>query len=120
MKLYDFSRLIRKYSVTFYLRKMAAGKYVSGKWVDGAPIDQKMEGAIVPISDRKLYGSGGTFTSKDRELYLMEPITGDLNEFKVIYNGDEYSIEAGKNFEDYANVAVYNLKWVSKAVEKND
>lgn len=114
MKLYNFKRLIKKYSVTFTLRKESEGEYVSGKWVVGEPDEKTMQGAIVPMSDRKIYGSGGTYTEQDRELYVSTPLQGDLSAFKVIYNQNIYAVEYGRNFEDYADAAVYTLKWVSK------
>lgn len=112
MKLYNFSRLINKYSVTFSLVK-AGGKYVSGKWVKGEPIVKEMRGAIVPISDTKIYQSGGTYDKNDRELYMMQPLPEPLSDWKVVYKDKEYTVEAGKDFADYADVAVYTLKAVS-------
>lgn len=114
MKLYNFKRLIKKYSVTFQLRK-AGGSYVAGKWVedDGAIVE--MRGAIVPMSENKIYSSDGAYTAQDRELYLTTPLEAPLSDFKVIYKGNTYSLESVRNFEDYADVAIYILKWVSKA-----
>ena len=113
MKLYNFKRLIKKYSVTFCLHKSQGG-YVSGKWEEGGELVKEMRGAIVPMSDRKIYGSGGTYTSQDRELYVSEPLEGSLSDVKVVYKDNTYAVEEGRNFEDYADAAVYTLKWVSK------
>ena len=114
MKLYNFHRLIKKYSVTFCLHKTQGG-YVSGKWEEGGEIVKEMHGAIVPMSDRKIYGSGGAYTSQDRELYVTEPLKAPLSDVKVVYKENIYTVEEGRNFEDYADAAVYTLKWVSKA-----
>ena len=113
MKLYSFARLINKYSVTFRLKK-ESGRFVAGKWVDSDGMDEEMRGAIVPMSDRKIYSSGGTYTSEDRELYLTKPLTPPLSAYNVIYKGNTYAVEEGRNFEDYADVAIYTLKRVSK------
>lgn len=113
MKLYNFSRLINKYSVEFCLHRTQGG-YVAGKWEQGGEQVKRMRGAIVPLSDRKIYDSGGTYTARDRELYLTTPIKPPLSDFKVVYKGNAYSVEDARNFEDYADVAVYTLKWVSK------
>lgn len=119
MKLYNFTRLIRKYSVTFCLHRTQGG-YVAGKWEDGGEAVKEMRGAIVPMSERKIYDAGGTYTTQDRELYLTEPLKGDLSEYQVVYKGNTYAVEEQRNFEDYADVAVYTLKYMSKAVNEHD
>lgn len=112
MKLYNFANLIKKYSVTFCLHK-TQGSYVSGKWEEGGEIVKEMRGAIVPLSDTKVYQSGGTYDKNDRELYMMEPIPEPLSEWKVHYKDKVYTVESGKDFTDYADVMVYNLKAVT-------
>ena len=111
MKLYNFTRLIRRYSVEFCLHKQQ-GEYVGGKWEVGGEVVEKMRGAIVPMSDRKIYGSGGTYTQGDRELYITKPLTGNLSDFKVIYKGITFGVEESRNYGDYADVYVYVLKRV--------
>ena len=106
MKLYNFMRLITKYSVTFHLHKSAEGKYEAGKWVKDEPEITEMNGAIVPINERKIYDSGGTYSTQDRELYVITPLPMPLSELSVVYNGNKYSVEESKNFEDYADVAI--------------
>lgn len=119
MKLYNFTRLIRKYSVTFTL-KQKSGSYVYGKWVEGVPKTTEMRGAIVPMKARKVYGSGGTYTTQDRELYLTKPLTGVLSDYSVVYKGNTYAVEESLIFEDYADVAVYALKWVGAEVSEHE
>ena len=118
MKLYNFTRLINKYSVSFCLHRNQ-GSYVSGKWVQGGEVVTQMRGAIVPISDRKVYDSGGTYTAQDRELYLSKPLEAPLSDYRVVYKGNVYAVENGRNFEDYADVAVYDLKYQSKKVSEH-
>ena len=119
MKLYNFARLIKKYSVTFCLHR-TQGSFVGGRWLYGGEIVKEMRGAIVPLSERKVYGSGGTYTTQDRELYLSKPLSGPLSSLKVVYKGNVYTIEEGKNYEDYADVATYTLKWVSMEASEHD
>lgn len=114
MKIYSFNRLIRKYSVNFILHT-SQGKFVSGKWEKTDDSTVEMSGAIVPMSDKKIYSSGGVYTAQDRELYLTTPLKGSLSDFKVVYKENIYTVEESRDFEDYADVAVYALKWVSKA-----
>ena len=117
MKLYDFSRLIRKYSVEFSLTK-SQGEYVGGKWEQTEEAVEKMNGAIVPMSDRKIYTSGGTYTQGDRELYLTKPLTGDLSDFTVLYKGNTFKVEESRNFGDYADVYIYILKHIKAGEAK--
>lgn len=119
MKLYNFKRLILKYGVTFCLHRTQGG-YISGRWEEGGEAVTQMKGAIVPISDKKVYDSGGTYTARDRELYLSQPLRAPLDQYKVVYKGNAYKVEQGRNYEDYADAAVYMLKWISKAVEEHD
>lgn len=117
MKLYDFTRLITKYSVPFLLRHTSKGGYVSGKWEPGEEVTEEMQGAIVPISDRKIYDSGGTYTAMDRDLYVMQELPNPLSEYEVIYKDNVYAVEGGRNFCDYADAMVYTLKYQSKKVK---
>lgn len=114
MKLYNFSRLINKYSVSFTLKRVQDGHFDAGKWVNGAETVTELTGAIAPMNERKIYGSGGAYSTQDRELYLSKPLEAPLSALKVVYKGNTYTVEEGRNFEDYADVAVYILKWVSK------
>lgn len=118
MQLYNFTRLINKYSVPFSLHRTQKGGYVSGKFEPGEETVEEMRGAIVPVSQRKIYDSGGTYTAQDRELYILKPLEAPLSEYRVVYKGNVYAVENGRNFEDYANAATYDLKWQSKKVSE--
>ena len=112
MKLYDFTRLIEKYSVTFCLHK-TQGAIVAGKWVEGGKIVKEMRGAIVPMSDRKIHQSGGTYDQNDRELYVSEALEAPLSDWTLVYKDMTFTVSDGRDFSDYANAAVYNLKRVN-------
>lgn len=115
MKLYNFKRLIQKYSVDFTLVRISGGEIVSGKWEHRGEERTEMRGAIVPMGERKIYSSGGAYTAQDRELYLTKPLKGALSDFRVVQGVNTYSVENCRDFESYADVAVYTLKWVSKS-----
>lgn len=111
-KLYDFKRLITKYSVNFTLVTLSEGGFVNGKYVEGAATETALSGAIVPMADGKIYQSGGTYTVKDRQLYMKTKIEQSLTNAKVRYKGNEYSIEQETDYDDYADAYIYALKWV--------
>lgn len=112
-KLYDFKRLIDKYSVEFTLVSSATGSYVNGKYVSGEETTSTQHGAIVPVSNNKLYQSGGAITTKDRQLIMKSPISNALTNCKVRYLGNEYNIEQETDYTEYADAHIYLLKWVS-------
>lgn len=112
-KLYNFTRLVNKYSNPFEVIYQQEGSYIGGKYVAGGELKEPAMGAIIPMSERKIYGSGGTYTTKDRQLIMLESIKRPLKEVKVRYKGCEYSVEQETDYTDYSDVNVYWLKWVS-------
>ena len=113
-KLYNFDRLIDKYSVDFTLVSVSEGSYVGGKYVEGTKTETLCRGAVVPVSDSKIYQSGGVITAKDRQLYMKKPVEKSLTGSKIKFRGNVYKIEQETNYDDYANVCIYMLKWVEK------
>ena len=113
MSLYDFTRLIQKYSVPFILVVSKEGRYESGQWIPGETVEREMYGAIIPMSQNKIYQSGGTYTAQDRELYLPYPIPEPLDKLKVMHRGITYKVESMTDYSLYADAAHYNLKVVS-------
>ena len=73
---FDFTRLLKKYSVACQLiRETGGGKYEGGNWVpDPSGEPETIQGALIPITDRKIYQSGGTYTAQDRELITQTGI----------------------------------------------
>lgn len=117
MQLYNFKRLIDKYGVVVQLQKKQGGTYVGGKWIEDNEVIREVSGAVVPISERKIYQSGGTLTQNDREWFISEALTGSLIDYKVTYKGNVYSVEESRDYTDYANLAVYVLKRVNTNVK---
>lgn len=115
MKLYNFRRLITKYSVPFTLVTYGEGKYVNGKYVKGEKAELAATGAIVPMAMRKIYQSGGTLKTTDRQLYMKTPIPVPLDGTQAVYNGRTYEIEEETDFNDYADAYIYTLRWVEDA-----
>lgn len=114
MKLYNFKRLVRKYSVTFELTTKESGDYIDGRYVEGETTTVSKTGAIVPMSQRKIYQSGGTLSTTDRQLYMLERIEEPLKNAVVTYKGKTYKIEEDTDYTDYSDVSVYVLRWVGQ------
>lgn len=110
---FNFTRLINKYAVDCQLvRSSTGGRYVGGNWVPvESPESEKISGAIVPMTDMKIYQSGGTYTKHDRELITeinipLEPTA------HVIYQGNKYQVESDVDYSVYAGFHAYILKRV--------
>lgn len=113
MKLYNFTRLISKYKTDFEIIGEKDGRYEGGIWRHNEGKSITKQGAIVPMSERKLYQSGGTYTVQDRELYMFEKIPEALLDCYVIYKGNRYKIEEETDYSEYSDVYVYVLRRVS-------
>lgn len=114
LKLYDFNRLIEKYSTNFMIISNSDGQYVDGVYQKGAESQTPAKGAVVPFSERKIYQSGGTYTAKDRQLYMRTAIEKPFNNKQVIYKGNTYNLEEDTDWEEYADAHVYVMKYVSR------
>lgn len=112
--LFGFSRLLKKYSVECQLiRETGGGKYVGGNWIpDPAGKPELISGAVIPMEDRKIYQSGGTYTEQDRELITKMEITLEPAAY-IIYHGSKYHVESENDYSEYAGFHDYNLKRVS-------
>lgn len=113
-KLYNFDRLIKKYSVECQLiQETRGGSYVGGNWVpeaDGDPVT--IHGAVIPMTDRKVYQSGGIYTEQDRELITKTAIPLEPAAY-IMYQGNRYHVESENDYSEYAGFHDYNLKRVS-------
>lgn len=115
-QLFNFTRLIQKYSTTFTFHGIASGgSYKGGEWVPNpAPKPVQMQGAIVPLTAQKVYQLGGSYTTQDRQLYMCSPLTDALKSATVEYQGHTYNVEQDADWSAYADVYVYLLRRVSK------
>lgn len=110
---YRFDRLIKKYSVNCKLHaETAGGSYVGGEWVpESAPATQDITGAIIPMTERKIYQSGGTYTEQDREFITKLEIPLEPARY-IVYKGAKYHMQGNTDYSDYAGFYAYNLKRV--------
>lgn len=112
-KQFNFNRLIQKYSVPCeLLTELGSGKYVGGNWIpDAAPEPKEIRGAIIPMTDRKVYQSGGTYTEQDREFITLENILLESKSY-IIHQGSRYHVESENDYSECAGFHDYNLKRV--------
>lgn len=112
--LYDFSRLIRKYSSNFKAITLTAASFNDkGDFVKAEEQEINLQGAIISFKESKVYRSEGTLTTKDKRLFTLEPIAPYLQGSKVIYEGNVYSVENNTENAKFTGVYAYALKYVS-------
>lgn len=125
MAFYNFKRLISKYSAPFKV-VVKEGQYNEvGDYVDGSSEIIDMVGAIIGFKQSRIYRSEGNLTTKDKHLFLNEPIDNALIGSFVIYKGEKYTIESETENASFTDVYAYTLKFVSsfndyKEVSGND
>lgn len=114
MNYFHLQRLIDKYSNKFTAILPQQGSYDdSGEYVKGEPKKVVLYGAILNISDKKIYNSNGTLTTEDRQLYYKGKLTNQLLGAKILYNGRYYSVESETDNSIFTGVSTYTLKYVS-------
>lgn len=110
-KHFQFADFIEEFKVEFTALVEQEGRYdEKGKWIPGGTVPEIMKGIILPLTrDELQYESNGTYTSKDRKLYTLEPLKEGQ---KIEYKGQKYTIDTSKPYEDYADVYIYFAKGV--------
>ena len=111
-RLYNFKRLVEKYSVPCQLVTGQQPGYYDedGKWHDPQDVTCDTKAAILPVPERTLYESGGRYTAADRLVISLEAYPMHSH---IVYRGNKYRIEEMTDFTEYADFNQYLAKWVS-------
>lgn len=113
-KYFDFSSLISDFSNPFTVIKCGNGRWdFKGDWVGESGENLQFKGAIIGFSERKVLRSEGTITTKDKHLFMQEPIPEALIGSKARYRGQEYVIESETENAEFTGVYSYVLRWCS-------
>ena len=108
-KLYNFKRLVEKYSVLCQHIARKPGHYdEDGIWREPQDVTRDTRAAILPVPERTLYESGGRYTAADRLIVTLEEL--QLQTF-VVYGGRKYRIEEETDFSEYADFRQSWLSW---------
>ncbi|MGA4517205.1 hypothetical protein ACPA0F_07945 [Solibacillus silvestris] len=117
MTLYNFKRLIQRYSTAFTVQSSTDCFYDddTGEYVPGTTENKVLQGAIIPansilMSDKSSYQSGGRLTESDRLLFSLVPL--ELKT-KIQHKGKTYHVEEEDDYSDFADFYHYTLKAVS-------
>lgn len=108
--LYHFERLIKKYAIDFPVVTLKDGHYEAGDWIEGEIKHRdKRSGAMIPLPEEKIFGSGGTYKKEDRRLLVLEEIPFHAY---VFINNKKYQVLEDIDFSYYAGFYSYILKRV--------
>lgn len=112
MKKYNFTRLINKYAVDCQLVTVAEGKWEAGEWQEGQQTISDIKGAVVPISEKRVQNSGGSYKQGDLEFITTQEIQLTSDTF-LIYKGKRYKLLDTTDYSEYADFKTYLAKGVS-------
>lgn len=116
-KQFEFADFVDEFKVSFMLEELQKtdGYYDDdGEWVlggtDAVPIVK--EGIVLPLSEDDLkYAENGVYSVREKKLYTVFEIPF---ESIVIYKGDKYTVQAFKDYSEYADVFIYLMRWRKK------
>lgn len=112
MSIYNFARLIRKYSgdVTFIIGTTEGGWDENGEFVGGEPITEVRQCAVIPFDVKTIAQLGGFVTQSDRQVYSLIPFKhGD----KFEHQGMKYKIDTSTDLTPFGDFYRYVGKGVS-------
>ena len=111
MSIYNFSRLINKYSrPTIVHGELTDGAWVNGKWIEGIPTQEIISLAVIPFDIKTIAQLGGNVSSADAQIYSLNVLKhGD----RIEQGGNKYTVDTSANFKPYGDFYRYIAKGVS-------
>lgn len=110
MTIYNFERLIKKYSGPITVHIKTEGQWVNGKWVEGEEKTETRYAALIPFDIKTMAQLGGLVTNADVQLFSLAPFQhGD----KIEKNGHKYIVDTSADFTQFGNFYRYIAKGVS-------
>ncbi|MFJ7841587.1 hypothetical protein ACIQXG_19325 [Lysinibacillus sphaericus] len=112
MSIYNFTRLIRKYStdVTFIIGVTEGVWNDDGECVGGERITENRTCAVIPFDVKTIAQLGGVVTQSDRQVYSLTPFKHDD---KFEHQGMKYKIDTSIDFTAFGDFYRYVAKGVS-------
>lgn len=108
---FDFYDFINKYSTVFKAIMTSEGGYNNVGEYSCTKEEKEFTGAIIGISDGKIYRSAGTLKDKDKYLFMFEELP--LNDTEIIYKNSRYKVEKQVENAEFTGIYQYTLKYVS-------
>ena len=103
MSLYNFKRLVKKYSKVAVYKIIKTEGYFDytqgGIWVEGVETEQEFEGAVLQLTSKDLqYEENGVYSSEDRKLYCYEQFA---NNDKIKFKDNIYTVSKQIDRSDF-------------------
>lgn len=111
MSMYNFSRLIKKYSRPTILHgETTEGAWVGGKWIEGVASQETISLTLIPFDVKTIAQLGGLVTNADVQIYSLTALKhGD----KIEQGSSKYTVDTSANFTAYGDFYRYIAKGVS-------
>lgn len=109
MKPFELGEMINEFGVmiTVKEREGSHGFDENGDPVELPAVETEMLAIVVPFSDAELrMFEPGYVTASERKLYTLDPLDLDKT---VTYRGEEYTVNAWKDYDDLADVHIYRM-----------
>jgi len=104
-RLYNFVRLVEKYSVPCQHITSQPGYYDDdGIWHAPEDVTRDTKAVILPVPEKTVYDSGGRYTTADRLIISLETLPLQSH---IVYKGQKYRIEEETDFSEYADLHQY-------------
>lgn len=111
---FDFTGLIRQHAVNFkVISNTESGYDEAGDWREGQDTCTWHTGAIISHKESKVFRSEGKITSRDKRLFMLQPLPDALMGAKVLHKGAQYMIESELENAEFTGVYSYYLRYVS-------
>lgn len=112
-KPFEFADFVDEFQVPFTYFGHTEGYWDNnGDYIEPKDEPIPMTGIVLPLTENDLkYAEAGTYSQKEKKLYTVLP----LEEGRLIdYKGDAYTIQAFKDYSEYADVYIYLARWREK------
>lgn len=112
MRMYNFAKLIKKYSAACQLVTIAEGSWHAGSWREGEKTETPINGAVVPIAEKRIQNSGGFYQQGDCDFITLTPVEITSNTY-LVYKGKTYKLMDSTDYSEYADFNTYVARRVS-------
>lgn len=111
-KPFEFADFVDEFQVSFIYHGHQEGYWDGPDYIEAKDEPVPMTGIVLPLTENDLkYAEAGTYSQKEKKLYTVLP----LEEGRLVeYKGDEYTIQAFKDYSEYADVYIYLARWREK------
>ncbi len=114
MQIFNFTRLVNKYSKKITVITLSKDKFDSkGDLIKGEEKQTVMQGAVIRHRTSKIYNSNGVLTDDDYALYLTEKPKFDLIGSIIVVDNQKFKVQSKLDNSEFTGVWSFNIRYVS-------